>query len=1293
MIPSRSKVSEYKDFSSDSANEDGDWLSTSALAVSFVEPVPSLQNILQKIGISCQSTGHFFFAKMPFLSNDDHMSSSSTPWAVAHSAQKRCRYLEGYLKSQQLLREKLVQELRQLAVVSNRSVSSSLLTFSSLLCPLRTNASDSEVDTPADDVLVLFGSPATVFQILLFTPCLSSDITKLVLELVSNQSLYSEQLLEQFQQPVGLSSLFSCKQVFSDVSTRLLEVFQIIEEPRIRIKILRILPDLASSSSSSGWILSDEDRSLLVLQLVNLVDSICLENHCDSTKDSDPVVCLIECLTYFFVQGELKDRLYIALFNLLDRCIGLDSYFYYLPVITRCLLINGPAVPQSPIELSKLVSRLRSVFSFAKSNSINSAVSINSSLVDVLRVAFQLNRSVLSEWVRIIGLPNSMPDSLCQSVVDGHNQFVQDFIVLCISVSIPSISASEKGNIKAVSDGSLFKRVYNPDSYHNKRLRNEIISNVRRLLIAGKLFSFGSMHCDIDTFLADYGELLISGDTRLFSSFSFILNQLIMSGSCVATRFKYLTRYIGLCLYMKVFNSSKSDYSLRQEIISNLIHHYLTGINSLLIRSANRFHMEAIMKAILITILRLAQSNARELGVYEANLRTLQNQIDFSGASCDSGETRFQHSRMLHGYQSGILNDKQYIRHIFSILACVAFGSKEHRKQQDDLLSFIRKLLSSESLFSKCVGIIGAVVLIEVICRRDNSSRNEECPLNTACPEDEDDYILLASQLAHIDNDQSSTFSANVSRSSNASSLSLKGPGTGFADDPNEINLLAGDSEEDRTTDISTHRPQFATPPTRLLLQLVGLVEHAIHSQFQLTVFWLDELAFCFNRITQFSGKNKAIQFVLDSTSPSVLQFSEEAKNFIVWMGTRVMRDFQDDFVLDNASTENFTTQFSLHNPRLCEIAIALGPTWNKYLSADSHSLNGGNSSGRKSNRVANPLLLPAYLNLLAISEAVQHDGNLNTIDALLGCPLLLPTEFADTRFTKLLLGDNVVSIKQPHLLMIIINWFIETINVFAPKLPCVDSSNSQTFSLGAISSANMSNANRIHYLSILLRFTQIAKLRYSLYSYLASVFDTNNVQQQDADVDTETEVRRTQVSVAPVNKSGLSWSDLRLPTASFQPAMCYSSVPSTSYGNGSGQPFVTCGVHLQSFLSNDGDCLFARKRTGTSSKFSSCANRNTSRAVDVGAKKRKKILDTKGTCENRDSYASELSDSSVSQNDSNITQRTDSQVSQVCKTGGKKSARTKLSKMALVGTRKGRKSSKHCVTVCELFIIIFLSP
>ncbi|VDP96689.1 unnamed protein product [Trichobilharzia regenti] len=147
--------------------------------------------------------------------------------------------------------------------------------------------------------------------------------------------------------------------------------------------------------------------------------------------------------------------------------------------------------------------------------------------------------------------------------------------------------------------------------------------------------------------------------------------------------------------------------------------------------------------------------------------------------------------------------------------------------------------------------------------------------------------------MAHIDNDQSSTFSANVSRSSNASSLSLKGPGTGFADDPNEINLLAGDSEEDRTTDISTHRPQFATPPTRLLLQLVGLVEHAIHSQFQLTVFWLDELAFCFNRITQFSGKNKAIQFVLDSTSPSVLQFSEEAKNFIVWMGTRVMRDFQ----------------------------------------------------------------------------------------------------------------------------------------------------------------------------------------------------------------------------------------------------------------------------------------------------------------------------------------------------------------------------------------------------------------
>ncbi|CAH8628906.1 unnamed protein product [Heterobilharzia americana] len=331
-----------KDLSDDYLPEDS-WLSASAEATPFfVVPTPSLQDVLQKIGISrCKSTGQLYLAKMPFLPDDNQKLSSNTPWATAHSAQKRCRHLETFLKTKQPVCEKLCLELRQLASVSDENITHTLSTFSSLLCPLLTDAPDSEFDLPNDDILILFGPPATAFQILLFTPCLCCVLTDLILELVANHSAYSEQLLKQFRQPIGLGALFSTKQTFSDISTRLIELFQIAEEPRVQAKILEILPDLASSPCSSGCILSDEDRSLLVLQLIDLFDTISLENQRSSPKECNAIVCLIECLTSFSVQGELTDRLYTACFDLLDRCGGRDFYFDYLPVITRCLLING----------------------------------------------------------------------------------------------------------------------------------------------------------------------------------------------------------------------------------------------------------------------------------------------------------------------------------------------------------------------------------------------------------------------------------------------------------------------------------------------------------------------------------------------------------------------------------------------------------------------------------------------------------------------------------------------------------------------------------------------------------------------------------------------------------------------------------------------------------------------------------------------------------------------------------------------------------------------------------------
>ncbi|CAH8663728.1 unnamed protein product [Schistosoma haematobium] len=1164
-----------KDSSSDYAPEGSSWLSTSVeVTPFFVVPAQTLQDILQKIGITrCPNTGQFYLTKMPFLAVNNHVSNPTLPWAMAYSAQKRCRYLETFLKSKHQLCHKLTDELRSLSAISNEDISSNLSTFFNLLCPLLTDTPNAEVDLPDNDVLLLFGSPATAFQILLFTPCLCSLLTDFVLELVANHSPYSEHLLEQFRQPIGLHALFGTKQTFSDISSRLTDLFQIAEEPRVQAKILGILPDLASSPCSSGCILSDEDRSSLVSQLINLLDNVSLENQHTSSKDCNAVICLIECLTDFSVKGDLMDRLHSAFFQLLDRCNGLDYYFEYLRIITRCLLISGPALPQTPAELSRLVTRLRTFFVFARSGFVDSAVVINSTLVDLLRVAFRFNKNIASEWIRVIGLDSQTWDSTCQTTngFRPHNQSFQDFIILCIALSTPTMTVQKSGdNLDAVSNTSSMEALCSSDSYQFNRLKTEVLSSVRRLLITGRLFSHDKIHSDIDTFLANYGELLFSGSTRLFSPFTFILNQLIASNDLVPTHFKFVTRYIALSLYIKTFTSCMSDHLQKQEIISHLVHHSLTGISSLIVRNTGRPKLEGIIDATLVTLTRLAQSNAKEFGIFETNLRALRNQVDFTGSCCDPKQTSLKDFNVFNGHHSGYLHRKKHIKHIFFILAYTAFGIREHREQQDSLLLFVRKLLSSQSLFSKCVGIIGAVAIIEVICKRDSSLKNIERDSATCLSLNEDDSAVLASQLAHVDSGRSSTYTTNTSRSSNASSLSLKVPGTELADDPCDVHLSVGDSEEDTGANCSSHSSHLITPPSRLLLRLIGLVEYSVRSYCQLMVLWLDELAFCFNRLTQLSDKCRTSQSILDHGSINESPFYGEGKKLVIWMGARIMRHFQDDFVLDNASLQNYLPQFSLHKPSLCEVAVALGPSWDRY-SANQRLFKGENSS------VSSPLLLPAYLNLIAIVEADQNGGNLDII------------------------AFRTKDVQQPD----------------AVEISDIENPGFQSHYMSTDSEYNVSSSN------------------------------------------------------------------LFFPTATYQPATCFSN-HFASYNREVNQVWFNCGVHLQSFLSGDIDCSSGRKRNSSSSRFGTCSKGKETRvSSNLSIVKRRKALENTiesqwdNVNENQDDNLSEMSDSAASQDECNAIQQSDSP--QIPRKHGKKTVFVKSSKMAKV-SRKAIKSDKLCV-------------
>lgn len=384
-----------KNYSS-SADDDGCWLSTSVQnSTSFVLPAPTLQDTLRKMCIS-YSIG---FGKLYF---DRFQSEPQTPWGVAHSARSRCKLADELFRSSSNTASHLVQELRSLAANCNEQASSHMVSFSALLIPLFTARPDDVFDTCSseDDILILFGSPASVFQLLLSIPSLTGLMTELVFELIAGANRHSEQLLFQFRQPIGLGTMFTSKNTLMETGTHLLELFPILTSPHLQSGILRLLPDLiASPCATNDDKFNEGDLSVLVIQLLDLMRNVPISGKAVATISaaadaaaSDPMCCLMECLNNFTLSGELHDRFADACFDLLDRCYTDDSYFAYLPVVSGCLLIRTSAT-----DTVKLVTRMRRYFRFPRFDTVLDAPDICAKLVEVLRMAFQFNRTLISE--------------------------------------------------------------------------------------------------------------------------------------------------------------------------------------------------------------------------------------------------------------------------------------------------------------------------------------------------------------------------------------------------------------------------------------------------------------------------------------------------------------------------------------------------------------------------------------------------------------------------------------------------------------------------------------------------------------------------------------------------------------------------------------------------------------------------------------------------------------------------------------------------------------------------------
>ncbi|XP_036387647.1 Fanconi anemia group D2 protein [Megalops cyprinoides] len=150
------------------------------------------------------------------------------------------------------------------------------------------------------------------------------------------------------------------------------------------------------------------------------------------------------------------------------------------------------------------------------------------------------------------------------------------------------------------------------------------------------------------------------------------------------------------------------------------------------------------------------------------------------------------------------------------------------------------------------------------------------------------------------------------------------------------------------------------------------------------------------------------------------------------WIGKSVLEDFQEDFVVDLGPEIQGSLPFPaavMYNLDEEEsqggIAVNLLP----LLAEDFH--HKGDPRGLlidKEKKRVSPLCLASFFRLLRLCEEEQHQGDLEEIDALLGCPLVL---------TDLDVVEKAESLSRPEreflcsLLFYTINWFREVVNAF----------------------------------------------------------------------------------------------------------------------------------------------------------------------------------------------------------------------------------------------------------------------
>ncbi|CAK1548687.1 unnamed protein product [Leptosia nina] len=212
--------------------------------------------------------------------------------------------------------------------------------------------------------------------------------------------------------------------------------------------------------------------------------------------------------------------------------------------------------------------------------------------------------------------------------------------------------------------------------------------------------------------------------------------------------------------------------------------------------------------------------------------------------------------------------------------------------------------------------------------------------------------------------------------------------------------LMAGKNGEDTSLHLSndvsfSSVDQFREGDLREAAQIVELISRSTRQFPDMIVLFYDELSKLFER-------------------PIAIN-----KNFLVWLTDAVTNDLQQNFIVDDIEDRQFgniklSMQFCLNSDSEIDEVTAI---------------NIGGLIWKCSNDINICLLSPLF-QLVQVLHLRQHDGNLSSVDVLLGCAVVMPICDIDEIKDKDI--DDIRFILDCFVYCI--NWFRELINAFASQ-------------------------------------------------------------------------------------------------------------------------------------------------------------------------------------------------------------------------------------------------------------------